>query len=93
MSRGVASVFGRFDALYAGTLSGGSGRDTEYAVLGQYGNPCTSWQENDAAVRPTRTDELTSANRSNRKRRHKPDLVVKYIGPLSRVPSCIAYTV
>jgi hypothetical protein len=43
-------VFGRFDALYAGALSGGSGRGTEYAVLGQYGNPCTSWQENDAAI-------------------------------------------
>jgi len=68
VSRGVASVFGRFDALYERALSGGSGRGTEYAVLGQYGNPCTSWQENDA------------------------DLVVKYIGPLSRVPSRIAYT-
>jgi hypothetical protein len=92
VSRGVASVFGRFDALYERALSGGSGRGTEYAVLGQYGNPCTSWQENDAAIRPIRTDKLTSARKPNRKRRHKPDLVVKYIGPLSRVPSRIAYT-
>ena len=50
--RGVVRLVGRFDALYAGALSGGSGRGTEYAVVGQYGNPCTSWQENDAAIRP-----------------------------------------
>ena len=67
MSKGAASVFGRFDALYAGALSGGSGRGTEYAVLGQYGNPCTSWQEKDAAIRPIRTDKLTSAHKPNRK--------------------------
>lgn len=40
---------GRFDALYAGALSGSSGKGTAYAVLGQYGKECTSWQENDAA--------------------------------------------
>jgi len=55
-------VFGRFDALYAGALSGGSGRGTEYAALGQYGNPCTSWQENEAA------DKLTSADKLDKKR-------------------------
>ena len=88
MSRGVAIVSGRFDALYAGALSGGSGRGTEYAVVGQYGNPCTSWQENDAVIRPT---SVHKPNRE-RKRGYIPDLVAKYIGPLSRVPSCIAYT-
>ena len=51
-SKGVVRLVGRFEALYAGALSGGSGRGTEYAVVGQYGNPWTSWQENDAAIHP-----------------------------------------
>ena len=53
-------LLGIFDALYAGALSGGSGRGAEYAVPGQYGNPCTSWQENDATIRKSHISTRTS---------------------------------
>ena len=91
MSKGAASVFGRFDALYAGALSGGSGRGTEYAVLGQYGNPCTSWQEKDAAIRPIRTDKLTSAHKPNRKETTQTRLGSKVYRPTE--PRAVLYRI
>ena len=81
MSKGVASVFGRR------ACTGGSGRGTraEYIILGQHDNICMSWQRKRCCHSPNlnqQTHISTQARKEKGIDDNKPDLAVKYIGPL-----------